>query len=179
MQKMLDEKNAKIVITALSVVVALLVGVLNWGLKKPEIPPFDLSFFPKFHAGLNSTVSVLLILGLYFIKNKKTEAHKKTMFTAFIVSAVFLVSYVVYHSIAQETRFGGEGFIKVIYLLLLATHIILAAIMMPFILMTFYYAWTDNYVKHRKLAKIVWPFWFYVAVSGVIVYFMIAPYYPF
>lgn len=175
----LEEKNAKIVIIALSVVVALLVGVLNWGLEKPETPFMDLSFFPKFHAFLNSIVAILLVLGLYFIKNNKIDLHKAVMFTAFIVSSVFLLSYVFYHSFATETRFGGEGVIKVFYLLLLASHIILAAIMMPFILMTFYYAWTEKLEKHRKLAKWVWPFWFYVAVTGVVVYFMIAPYYRF
>jgi putative membrane protein len=175
----LEEKNAKIIIAAISVVVALLVGVINWVLEKPETPFMDLSFFPKFHAILNSIVAVLLVLGLYFIKNKKIDQHKVVMFSAFLVSSVFLLSYVFYHTFALETKFGGDGAIKYFYLLLLISHIILAAVMMPFILMTFYYAWTENLDKHRKLAKRVWPFWFYVAVTGVVIYFMIAPYYKF
>ena len=175
----LEEKNAKIIIGELSLVVALLVGVINWGMEKPETAFMDLSFFPKFHAILNSIVAILLVFGLYFIKNKKINQHKGVMFSAFIASSIFLLSYVFYHTFATETRFGGEGAIKVFYLLLLTSHIILAAVMMPFILMTFYYAWSENFDKHRKLAKRVWPFWFYVAVTGVIIYFMIAPYYNF
>lgn len=178
MQKKLDEKNAKIIIVALSVVVALLVGVLNWGIPKPETPFIDISFFPKFHAFLNSIVAILLVLGLYFVKTKKIDQHKITMFASFVVSAIFLGSYVFYHTLAPETRYGGDGALKIFYLVLLITHIILAALMMPFILMTFYYAWAEKLDKHRKLAKRVWPFWFYVAVTGVVIYFMIAPYYP-
>lgn len=175
----LSEKKAKLIITALSVVVALLVGVLNWGIDKRTVTGFDLSFFPKFHAILNSIVAILLILGLYFIKTKKTEWHKKTMFLSFVVSAVFLISYVIYHTLAEPTRYGGEGALKLVYLILLATHIILAALIMPFILMTFYYAWSNKLDKHKKIAKRIWPFWFYVAVSGVLVYLMISPFYTF
>lgn len=175
----LSEKRAKLIIVALSVVVALLVGVLNWGIDKRTVTGLDLSYFPKFHAILNSIVAVLLVLGLYFVKSKKVELHKKTMFLSFVVSAVFLISYVIYHTLAEPTRYGGEGAMKLIYLLLLASHIVLAAVMMPFILMTFYYAWSNKIEKHRKLAKWVWPFWFYVAVSGVLVYLMISEYYKF
>lgn len=176
---MLEEKKAKQIIVALSVVVALLVGVLNWGIDKRVVTGLDLSIFPKFHAILNSIVSVLLVLGLIFIKKKQTDKHKLVMFLSFIVSAVFLISYVIYHTLAEPTTYGGEGTMKYVYYIFLATHIILAAVIMPFILMTFYYAWSNKLEKHRKLAKKVWPFWFYVAVSGVIVYFMIAPYYTF
>lgn len=175
----LSEKRAKLIIVALSVVVALLVGVLNWGIDKRTVTGLDLSFFPKFHAILNSIVALLLVFGLYFIKTKKTELHKKTMFLSFVVSAVFLVSYVIYHTLAEPTRYTDEGFLKIVYLLLLATHIILAAFIMPFILMTFYYAWSNKYEKHKKLARKVWPFWFYVAVSGVLVYIMISDFYKF
>jgi putative membrane protein len=175
----LEEKKAKIIIIVLSVVVAVLVGILNWGIeKRPEVLDAELlMLFPQFHALLNSIVAFLLMLGLYFIKSKQREKHKKTMFGAFVVSALFLVSYVIYHTLAEPTLFGGEGFIRVVYLFLLITHIILAALIMPIILLTFYYAWSDKLDKHRKLAKITWPLWFYVAVSGVVIYYMIAPYY--
>lgn len=175
----LEEKSAKQIIVALSVVVALLVGVLNWGIDKRMITGLDLGFFPKFHAILNSIVSVLLLFGLVFIKQGKQTAHKTSMFLSFVVSAVFLLSYVFYHTLAEPTAFGGEGFAKYFYYFILLTHIVLAAVMMPFILMTFYYAWSDKLVKHRSLAKKVWPFWFYVAVTGVVIYFMIAPYYTY
>lgn len=175
----LEEKSAKQIIVALSVVVALLVGVLNWGIDKRMVTGLDLGFFPKFHAFLNSVVAILLVLGLVFIKKGKQELHKKAMFTSFIVSAVFLMSYVFYHTLAEPTAFGGSGGAKYFYYFILLTHIVLAAVMMPFILMTFYYAWSEKLEKHRSLAKKVWPFWFYVAVTGVVIYFMIAPYYTF
>ncbi|MFT4969758.1 MAG: putative membrane protein [Chitinophagales bacterium] len=173
----LEEKSAKQIILALSVVVALLVGVLNWGIDKRMVTGLDLSFFPKFHAFLNSIVALLLVLGLVFIKKGKQELHKKTMFTSFVVSAVFLMSYVLYHTLADPTAYGGGGALKGIYYFILITHIVLAAVMMPFILMTFYYAWSGKLEKHKSLAKKVWPFWFYVAITGVVIYFMIAPYY--
>lgn len=175
----LEEKKAKQIVIALSIVVALLVGVLNWGIDKRMVTGIDLSFFPKFHAFLNSIVAVLLVLGLIFIKSKKTKAHQTSMFAAFVVSAIFLLSYVFYHTLAEATPHGGTGFVKIFYLIILISHIVLAAVMMPFILMTFYYAWSNKLDQHRSLAKKVWPFWFYVAVSGVVIYFMIAPYYNF
>jgi putative membrane protein len=177
--KNLEESKAKIYIVVLSVVVAILVGVLNWGIeKRPEVLDENvLLLFPRFHALLNSIVAFLLMLGLYFIKNRQPEKHQKAMFGSFVVSAIFLVSYVVYHTLAEPTLYGGEGPIRMVYFFLLITHIVLAALIMPVILMTFYYAWTDKMDKHRKLAKITWPLWFYVAISGVIIYYMIEPYY--
>jgi len=174
----LEEKNAKLIVTVLAVVIAALVALMNWVLPKPESIPNFTQLQPALHAILNGTVAILLAFGLFFIKNGKTEAHKKSMFLSFVLSTIFLLSYVVYHSLAPETRYGGDGFLKIFYLILLATHIIISALIMPFILMSFYYAWTNKLEKHKKLAKKVWPFWFYVAVTGVIIYFMIAPYYP-
>lgn len=173
------ESTVKIVIVILSVVVALLVALLNWGLEtRPNVLSAEtLLLFPKFHALLNSLVAILLAFGLYFIKNKQKGNHQKSMLGAFLLSAVFLVSYVVYHTLADPTLYGGEGNIRYVYYFLLITHIVLAALIMPIILMTFYYAATDKWLKHRKLAKITWPLWFYVAVSGVVIYFMIAPFY--
>lgn len=173
------ESTVKIVIIVLSIVVALLVALLNWGLEsRPNLLSAEtLLLFPKFHAILNSLVAVLLALGLYFIKNGKKDNHQKSMLGAFLLSAVFLVSYVVYHTLADPTLYGGEGSIRYVYYFLLISHIILAALIMPIILMTFYYAATEKYIKHRNLAKTTWPLWFYVAITGVVIYFMIAPYY--
>jgi len=100
-----------------------------------------------------------------------------SMLTAFALSSLFLVGYVVYHALAKETKFGGEGLIRPVYFFLLITHILLAAGTLPFILISLNNAWTAKFDKHRKIAKITWPLWFYVAVTGVVLYFMIAPYY--
>ena len=138
---------------------------------------FDEHLFAKINAVINSTVSVLLVAGLIAVKNKKYLLHKRIMSTAIILSCLFLVSYICHHLFTGEAKFGGEGTIRYIYYFILGTHIILAAIILPFILFTAYRAMTGEWLRHRKLAKITWPIWFYVAVTGVVVYFMISPYY--
>jgi putative membrane protein len=138
---------------------------------------FDEHLFAKINAVINSTVSVLLLAGLASVKNKKYLLHKRIMSTAIILSSLFLVSYICHHLFTGETKFGGEGSIRYIYYFILGTHIILAAIILPFILFTAYRAMTGEWQRHRKLARITWPIWFYVAVTGVVVYFMISPYY--
>lgn len=177
MIKNVSEKTAYVIVIVLSIVVAGLVAVLNWGLSsRPEVG-FDVHLIPKFYASMNALVAVCLAAGLYFVKAGKIELHKKAMGAAFILSALFLLAYVVYHTLADSTVHPGEGLVKNIYLFILLTHIVLAALMMPFILMTFYYSLSNKLEKHRKLAKFTWPVWFYVAVTGVILYFMISPYY--
>ncbi len=174
-----SDKQARNVIIAFSIVVVVLVAFLNWGLGKRVDTNLNLAFFPKFHAVLNSIVSILLVLGLYFAKNKQLLKHQFFMGFAFFFSIVFLVSYVIYHTFAEPTSYGGDGFIKYLYYFLLFTHIVLAAIITPFILMTAYYSLSKQFLKHMNLGKMVWPFWFYVAVTGVIIYLMISPYYPY
>jgi putative membrane protein len=114
---------------------------------------------------------------LITVKQKKYELHKKIMMTAIVLSVLFLVSYIAHHLFAGETKFGGEGTMKAIYYLILFTHIPLAGIILPFILFTAYRALIGEYEQHKKLTRITWPIWFYVAVTGVIVYWMISPYY--
>lgn len=138
---------------------------------------FDKHIFAKINAMINSAVSVLLVLGLWFAKSKKFELHKRTMFSAILLSVGFLVSYICHHLFAGETSFGGEGVIRIIYYVILISHIFLAGLILPFILYTAYRALTAEWALHRKLAKYTWPLWFYVAVTGVVVYFMISPYY--
>lgn len=171
----MNEKRINFLIAAVSVIVPLLVALLIY------TPAFnlniDVSFLPALNACLNSAVTVLLLLGLYFIRNKNRKAHKLSMLSAFSLSALFLISYIVYHSSTEETKFGGEGIIKTIYYVILFTHIILAAIIMPFILVTLTRALTEQVDRHRKIARITWPLWLYVSVTGVIIYFMISPYY--
>lgn len=137
----------------------------------------DVSFLPKFHAILNSCVAILLVSGYYFIRNKKIRQHKFCMISAFSISVLFLISYVFYHAATESTKFGGEGIVRMVYYFILLTHIVLAAGVLPFILITLSRALTQKFDKHRKIARITFPLWLYVSITGVIVYFMISPYY--
>jgi putative membrane protein len=129
------------------------------------------------NALINTFVSLLLLGGLYAAKQKRFNTHKKLMLWAMFLSMLFLVSYICHHLFTGETSYGGEGLIKIVYFIILFTHIPLAGIILPFILFTAYRGLTAEYDRHRKLAKRTWPLWLYVAVTGVIVYLMISPYY--
>ncbi len=131
---------------------------------------------PKLNAIINSLVSITLILGFWAIRSKKDKAlHQKFMLTSFILSTVFLVSYVIYHFSVPHVPYCQTGTIKIIYLLILFTHIILAAVVLPLVLYTIYFSTSGQIVKHKKWAKITFPMWLYVSVTGVIVYLMLAP----
>lgn len=152
---------------------------------------FNVHIFAKANAIINSIVAVLLVAALIAVKSKKYELHKKIMLTAMVLSILFLVSYISHHLFAGETRFGDlnhdgilsetekatAGSARIIYYILLGTHIPLAGLILPFILFSAYRAMTGEFARHKKLVKITWPVWFYVAVTGVVVYLMIAPYY--
>jgi putative membrane protein len=138
---------------------------------------FDVHIFAKFNAAINSLIAVLLVAALVAVKQRKLYLHKRLMMASLLLSILFLVSYIAHHLLAGETKFGGTGTIKTIYLVILFTHIFLAAVILPFILFTAYRALTGEFVKHKKLAKITWPLWFYVAVTGPVVYYLISPYY--
>lgn len=138
---------------------------------------FDVHVFAKINAVINSIVAVLLVAALVAVKQKKYTLHKKIMMGAMILSILFLVSYICHHLLSGDTRYGGEGTIRYIYYFILITHIFLAAIILPFILFTAYRALIAEWPQHRRLAKITWPIWFYVSVTGVLVYLMISPYY--
>ena len=139
--------------------------------------PFNPHIFASFNAVINSTVSLLLVLAVVLVKQKNYEAHKKVMLAAIVLSSLFLVSYIAHHLFAGETKFGGEGATRTFYLVLLTTHIILAAIILPVVLFTAYRSLTGEYAKHKKIARYTFPLWLYVSVTGVIVYLMISPYY--
>jgi putative membrane protein len=158
---------------AIPVVVAVLFSIPQTG----GLGGLDVSFLPKLNAVLNSSTAIALLFGYYFIKNKNIVLHRLSMFSAFTLSSIFLVSYVIYHFQAQHTSFGGIGIIKVIYLSLLLSHILLAIAIVPLVLLTIYFAITHQILKHKKIAKWTYPIWLYVAVSGVVVYFLISPYY--
>ncbi len=137
----------------------------------------DFSFLPPLHAGINTLVAVLLIIALYFIKKGDIEKHKKTIIAAMIFSALFLISYVVYHITTEETRFCQEGTIRYVYFFFLITHVVLAAATLPFILFTFIRGFTYQVASHKRMARWIWPLWFYVAITGPICYWMLAPCY--
>jgi len=137
----------------------------------------DFSFLPAVHSSLNAVAAVLLVMALVFVKQKKIEAHKKTMFAAVIASALFLLSYVLYHFTTPETNYCGEGSIRIVYFVLLISHIILAGVILPFILFTLIRGYTNQIEKHRKMAKWVFPLWLYVAVTGPVLYLMLRPCY--
>lgn len=171
-----NDKQARILILTVSFVVFAVVVLLS-RFKLNVNLGFDVHIFAKVNAVLNSVVAVLLITALVAVKKRKLALHKKLMLAAIVLSVLFLVSYISHHLLAGETKFGGEGAIKTIYLIILFTHIILAAIILPFILFTAYRALIGEFPAHKKLARITWPIWFYVAITGPIVYFMISPYY--
>ena len=138
---------------------------------------FDPHIFALLNAFINGTVAVLLLIGLILVKMKKFILHKKVMLLSIVLSVVFLLSYIAHHILADSTSFDKEGMIKTVYYFILATHIILAGLSLPFILYTAYRATLAEYNKHIKLARIIFPIWLYVAVTGVIVYLMISPFY--
>ncbi|MBL7939176.1 MAG: DUF420 domain-containing protein [Flavobacteriales bacterium] len=172
----LAEKPAKRRIWVLSGFLLVAIVVLN-RVQIPTSGTWDVHVFAKVNAIINSLVSLLLLAGLFTARSGKWAAHRRIMIVAILLSILFLVSYILHHLFAGDTKFGGEGAVKVVYYLVLASHILLAAVSLPFILFTAYRALSANYPAHRKLAKRVWPVWFYVSVTGVLVYLLISPYY--
>lgn len=185
-----NDKNARILIGIFSLLVFAVVTALS-RFRLNINPGFDVHIFAKLNAIINSIVSMLLIAGLIAIKSGRYRLHKGIMLTALILSVIFLLSYICHHLFAGESRFGDinhdgilsesekqqAGGMRMVYLIILSTHIPLAGIILPFVLFTAYRALIAEWPAHRKLAKITWPIWLYVSVTGVIVYWMISPYY--
>jgi putative membrane protein len=165
------------IIAALSVAIPVVVAILLFLPQTGKLGDLDVSFLPHLNAVLNSATALALILGLYFVKNGQIQYHRASMSSAVGLSSLFLVSYVIYHYQAPHTSFGGHGFIRSVYFFILITHIILAAVVVPFVLLSIYFAISLQIDKHKKLVKWTFPIWLYVAISGVVVYWMIKPYY--
>ena len=160
----------------ITVAVLFLVGLMRQ-VKIPLPEGVSFSFLPPIHASLNALTAVVLIFAFRFIKQKKVEQHRKAIYLAFALSVGFLLSYVLYHFTTPETLYGGEGFMRTVYFILLISHIVLAAGIFPFILFTFIRAYTNQIDQHKKMARWVFPFWLYVAITGPICYLMLLPYY--
>jgi len=191
MLKAANENRYLTLIGILSVVIPLAVAVLLFSPSKLDVEGGWVDLLPHLNGMINTATSIALIAGLVFIKQKKIQYHRSAMLIAFVLGAIFLISYVIYHSSAESTVYGdlngngtleatetsALGFLRTIYLVILISHIILAAVVVPFVLLALYFALSDKIVKHRKIVKFAYPIWLYVSVTGVIVYLMISPYY--
>lgn len=185
------EKGLKIALWVASVAVLLLVGAMRQ-YKLPVPEGWDVGFLPAVNATLNALTAVALVFSLYFIKQGKVVAHRNTNGLALVFSVLFLLCYVVYHFTTQEVKFGDvdhDGIVsaaeaaavagqRTLYLVILFSHITLAGILLPFILLTTLRALVGKYTMHRKMARIVWPLWLYVAITGPVVFWMLREYYP-
>ena len=185
-----NDRLANWLIGIFSLVVFIVVVVLG-KFKLDVALGFDVHIFATINAFVNASIAVVLVAALVAVKRKNHELHKKFMMTALVLSILFLLSYIAHHLLAGEAKYGDSnhdgivdeaeklavGAMRIVYLVILITHIILAAIILPFILFTAYRGLTSEFPAHKKLARITWPLWFYVAVTGPVVYFMISPYY--
>jgi putative membrane protein len=167
-------KKYNIWIWILSILIPLAVAALF----TVRIPGVErMGFLPPIYATINGLTAVLLVLAVIQIKKGNRKLHERLMKTAIVFSVLFLLMYVMYHMTSDSTKFGGEGLIKYVYYFILLTHILLSVLVIPFVLITYVRAITGNFAAHKKIARITFPLWLYVAVTGVIVYLMIAPYY--
>jgi putative membrane protein len=174
---MIANKQNQQLINTVSIAIPVVVAILL----NPRVPKFNLGDWtvnlPFINAIINSLTSVVLLLGLYFVKQKNIQMHRRMMLMAFVLGACFLVSYVLYHLSNESTPFGGGGVVRPIYYFLLTSHIILSIGVVWFVLRAVYYALSNQVEAHRKVVKWAYPIWLYVSITGVIVYAMISPYY--
>ncbi|MBD0833468.1 DUF420 domain-containing protein [Aestuariibaculum sediminum] len=167
-----DTKYNKLII-ALSIVIPVVVAIL-FGVKIDAKLPV---FLPPIYASINAITALVLVLAFIAVRGGKIQLHERLMKTAIILSLLFLVMYVAYHMTSDSTKFGGEGVLKYMYYFILITHILMSIVVIPFVLITYVRGITNNIERHKKIAKITFPLWLYVAITGVLVYIMISPYY--
>jgi len=168
------QSRYKFFIWSLSALIPVVVAIL-FRVRLPEVEP--LMFLPPIYAAINGITALLLVAAVIQIKKGNRATHERLMSIAILCSIAFLVMYVAYHMTSDPTPFGGEGFIKGLYYFILVSHIVLSITVIPLVLFTYYYASIEAFANHKKIAKITFPIWLYVAVTGVIVYLMISPYY--
>lgn len=178
MSNLAQEKKYKKIITGLSIIIPIAVAALfGVNLRKLGFNVAPLTFLPPIYATINGITAVILIAAVVAIKKGNKKLHEQLNTFAIGCSLFFLLLYIGYHMTSDSTKFGGEGTIKYIYYFILFTHIILSIIIIPFVLTTFMRAKLGNFPQHKKIAKITFPMWLYVAITGVVVYLMISPYY--
>lgn len=169
------ERNFNRIITVVSIVVPLVVAIL-FGVKIPGVE--RMGFLPPIYASINGLTAVLLVVAVIAIKNGKKQLHQNIMTSCIVLSLLFLILYIAYHMTSDSTSYGGQGMLRYVYYFILVSHIILSIGIIPLVLKTYARAYLTKYEAHRKLAKITFPIWLYVAITGVVVYLMISPYYP-
>lgn len=177
MNNSVEQKYNKGII-AVSIIVPLIVGLLfGVNLRKLGYDVKPLTFLPPIYATINGITAIVLVSAVVAVKNGKRKLHENLMKLAIFLSIAFLGMYVAYHMTSDSTKFGGEGIIRYFYFFILISHICLSIIIIPFVLITYVRALAQNFDRHKKIARIAFPLWLYVAVTGVIVYLMISPYY--
>lgn len=172
----LKERRLNRWITIVSIAVPLVVVIL-FGVRIPNVQP--LGFLPPVYATINGITAVLLLTALWAIKQGRQRLHQQLMTTCIVLSLLFLLMYVAYHMTSDSTPYGGEGWLRTVYFIVLISHIFFSIVVIPLVLRTYAKAYLNDFKGHRKLARITFPVWLYVAVTGVIVYLMISPYYPY
>jgi putative membrane protein len=176
MQSVLEEQKRepyRKLIIALSIIIPVAVAALF----RVNVPGYDFSFLPPIYASINGFTAIGLVAAVLAIKNNRRKLHETLIKVCMGLSALFLVMYILYHMTSDPTPYGGVGAIRSVYYFILVTHILLSIVVIPFVLFTFVRALSGNFERHRKLAKYTFPLWLYVAVTGVVVYIMISPYY--
>jgi putative membrane protein len=180
---MMNDKLIFRIVTAVSIVVFLIVSILQSNIitifPKGSAIPSWVYLLPRLNAVINGTCSILLVISLMQIRKGKISVHKALNITTFVLSSLFLVSYIIFHATGIKTTYGGTGAVRYFYYFILITHIILAAVVLPLVLLSFYSGLRGDVARHRKLVRWSFPIWLYVTVTGVIVYIMISPYYTF
>lgn len=171
------ERNYTPWVIFLSVAINVIVAILFFMPKVESGKGMDLTFLPMLNAILNSFTFIFLLAAFYFIRNKNIKMHRNFIFSAFITTGLFLITYVTYHFLAESTPYGGTGFLRGLYYFFLLTHILLAVVIVPLALTTLARGLNRDDSRHRRIARWTMPLWLYVAASGVIVYLMISPYY--
>jgi putative membrane protein len=171
-----QDKTSMTLINVVSITVPLVVAILLGIRQKVDLGAWTKAL-PHVIGAINTLTSISLIYGLFLIKQKQIERHRKVMTFAFLLGGVFLICYVLYHLTNPSTSYGGEGFVRYFYYFILISHILLSLVVLPLVLRAYYFAWIGEFVSHRKLTRFAFPIWLYVSITGVIAYLMIRPYY--
>lgn len=173
----MKDKNLTIPVILISIIIPLGIAFLFFVPGEKIHLGFNIEVLPLIEALLNFTTFILLLTSFYFIKKGNVKAHKTCNLIAVGLSVLFLICYLIFHFASEQAHYGGTGAIRYVYFFILITHIVLSAVIVPLVLITLIRALKKNFVMHKKIARVTWPLWLYVTLSGVVVYIMMAPYY--